>query len=162
MNKKICFIGHRNIYIYNEIRKKLYDTVAQEIKNGNKFFTMGTHGEFDNLALSVCRELKQIYKDIVIEVVFTSFKQINPQISKDLIWGNEKYLPYKDVNTVMYNIEEEHFKRKIIASNQQMINNCDILICYVDTEKTYGGAILAYKYAKKKGLQIINLFDNIY
>ena len=121
---------------------------------------MGTHGDFDHLALNVCRELKKIYKNIVVEIVFTSFKQINPQISNDSIFGYEKYYPYKDVNTIMYNIEEEHYKRKIIASNQQMINNCNILICFVDTAKTYGGAIIAYKYAKKKGLQIINLFEN--
>ena len=60
----------------------------------------------------------------------------------------------------MYDIEEQHFKRKIVFSNQQMIKNCDTLICYVDTTKTYGGAILAYKYAKKLGLHIVNLYSN--
>ena len=35
-----------------------------------------------------------------------------------------------------------------------MIDNCDTLICYVNTFKTYGGAILAYKYAKKKAYKL--------
>ena len=158
MNKKICFIGHRHIYNYKEIREKLYNIVEEEIKNGCKFFTMGTHGEFDEMALRVCRKLRKVYTDIEIEVVITSFKTIEPIIDHDPIFGDEKYIPYSDVKTIMYDIEEEHYKRKIIVSNQQMINNCDTLICYVNPTKTYGGAILTYKYAKKKGLQIVNLY----
>ena len=124
---------------------------------------MGTHGEFDEMALSVCRELRKIYTDIEIEVVITSFKEIEPIIDHDPIFGDEKYIPYSDVKTTMYDIEEEYYKRKIVVSNQQMIDNCDTLICYVNPTKTYGGAILAYKYAKKKGLQIVNLKkSNIY
>lgn len=158
--RKVCFIGHRNVFKYNEIRENLYSVVEQEIKKGCKFFTMGTHGEFDKLALSVCRELRKIYTDIEIEVVITSFKTIEPIIDHDPIFGDEKYIPYSDVKTTMYDIEEEHYKRKIVVSNQQMIDNCNTLICYVKSTKTYGGAILAYKYAKKKGLQIVNLFIN--
>ena len=161
MNKKICFIGHRHIYNYNEIREKLYNIVKEEIKKGCKFFTMGTHGEFDEMALSVCRKLRKVYTDIEIEIVITSFKTIEPIIDHDPIFGNEKYIPYSDVKTIMYDIEEEHYKRKIVKSNQQMIDNCDTLICYVNTTKTYGGAILAYKYAKKKGLQLVNLYNQL-
>ena len=161
MNKKTCFIGHRYIYNYTKIREKLYNIVEKEIKNGCKFFTMGTHGEFDEMALSVCRELRKIYTDIEIEVVITSFKTIEPIIDHDPIFGDEKYIPYSDVKTTMYDIEEEHYKRKIVVSNQQMIDNCDTLICYVNPTKTYGGAILAYKYAKKKGLQLVNLYNQL-
>lgn len=160
MNKKICFIGHRHIYNYKEIREKLYNIVEEEIKKGCKFFTMGTHGEFDEMALSVCRELRKIYTDIEIEVVITSFKTIEPIIDRDPIFGDEKYIPYSDVKTTMYDIEEEHYKRRIIVSNKKMIDNCNTLICYVNPTKIYGGAIIAYKYAKKKGLQIVNLFKN--
>lgn len=155
MHNKVCFIGHRNIY--ENIREKLKETVENEIKNGCKFFTMGTHGEFDKMALSVCRELRETYKDIKIEVVITSFKTIEPIIDHDDIFGDEKYTPYEDVETIMYNIEEEHYKRQIIASNKQMIDTCDTLICYVNKKKTYGGAIIAYKYAHNKRLRIINL-----
>ena len=151
--KKIAFIGHRNVW--KDIRNKLYDRVKEYIEEGYMFFTMGTHGEFDRTALSVCRELKKRYKDIKIEVVITSLTQINSSLD---LKGSEKYNPYSDVSTIMYNTEEEHFKRKIVVSNQQMIDTCDTLICYVDTKRTYGGAILAYKYALKKGLSIENLF----
>ena len=118
---------------------------------------MGTHGDFDKEALNVCRELRKKYKDIKIEVVITSFTQIKPFY--DNIFGKEIYKPYDDVETVMYEIEEIYFKNKITKSNKQMIDSCDTLICYVD-ENYYrsSGALTAYKYAKKKGLQIVNLF----
>lgn len=154
---KVCFIGHRNIY--EKIREKLKEAVENEIKNGCKFFTMGTHGDFDKMALSVCRELRETYKDIKIEVVVTSFKSIEPIIDHDEIFGDEKYTPYDDVETIMYNIEEEHYKRQIIESNHQMIDTCDTLICYVNKKHNPSGAKLAMNYAKRKGLQIINLYN---
>ena len=153
---RICFIGHRNIY--ENIREKLKETGENEIKNGCKYFTMGTHGDFDKMSLSVCRELRHIYKDIKIEVVITSFKSIEPIIDHDEIFGDEKYTPYDDVETIMYNIEETHYKRQIIASNKQMIDTCNTLICYVNKKNSYGGAKYAWQYAKKKGLHIINLY----
>ena len=159
MSKKIAFIGHREIFDYNKIREKLYNQVEQEIINGCKNFTMGIHGDFDKMALSVCKELRKKFKDITIEVVITNLNSITPIIEYDKVWGEEKYYPYKDVTTVMYDIEEEHYKRKIVTSNKKMIDTCSTLLCYVNTQKNYGGAILAYKYAKKKGLKITNLFD---
>ena len=160
MERKVAFIGHRNLWgKSSEIEVKLYKEVEKQIQNGCKFFTMGTHGEFDKIALKVCRILKRTYPDIIIEVAITSLHTITPIINHDPIWGYETYKPYSDVTTVMYDIEEQYFKQKITISNQQMLNLCDTLICYVDTTKTYGGAILAYKYAKKKDLRIVNLYQ---
>ena len=161
MSKKVAFIGHRYIHKINDIRTSLYNLVEQEIKNGCKFFVMGTHGEFDKLALDVCRNLRKAYIDITIQVVITSLNTLKPIIVHDPVWGDEKYTPYENVETVMYDIEQEHFKRKISKSNQKMIDCCDTLICYVDTTRAYGGAIRAYKYAIKKGLRIVNLYDNL-
>lgn len=151
MVSKTTFIGHRYILDKN-IKNKLYNEIKKSIDSGCKFFTMGLHGEFDRMALNICRNLKKIYKEIKIEVVITSLNQINLYLATDYNKTNN------DIDTIMYDIEEEHFKRRIISSNRQMIDSCQLLICYVDVRRNYGGAILAYKYAKKKGLQIINLF----
>lgn len=114
MIRKIAFIGHRNLWGSCErIKEKLYKLVEQEIQNGCKIFTMGTHGKFDKLALSVCRELRKTYKDIEIKVAITSLKTIEPIIDYDLIFGNKKYFLYDDVTTIMYNIEEVHYKKKL-------------------------------------------------
>ena len=157
--RKTAFIGHSWAH-GEEMREKLYAAVENEIKNGCKYFTMGTRGNFDSEALWICRDLRKKYKDIKIEVVITSFSQIKPVIDHDEIFGDEKYVPYDDVETVMYEIEEVFYKRKITESNKQMIDTCDTLICYVEEDShRASGARSAMKYAKKKGLRIVNLLN---
>ncbi len=159
MERKTAFIGHRNLWGKDaEIRLKLYEEIENQILNGCKFFTMGTHGDFDKLALSVCRQLKKIYKDIKIEVVITSLKKIESKIEHDKIFGDIKYDSYNDVQTIIYEIEEIHYKKQILVSNQYMIDSCDTLICFVDINKHISGAKTAMKYALKKGLRILNLY----
>lgn len=158
MNKKVCFIGHRRIG-FGDIRSKLKEAVLQKLKDGCRFFTMGTHGEFDEMALSICRELRKDYPDIEIVVVITSLQKIKKELLYDDEWGKEYFIPYNDVKTTMYNIEETHYKRQIIESNHQMIDECDTVICYVNKKNSYSGAKYAWQYAKKKGKEIINLYD---
>ncbi len=146
--KKCCFIGHRQVLAEN-INEKLSAAISKEISNGCNTFIMGTHGEFDRLSLNACRNLRNIYKDIRIEVAITSVNAIN-RLSY--------YNPYPDVETVMYQIEEAHFKRQITLSNRLMIDNCDVLICYVNTAEYQSGAKTAMRYAEKQGLKIINLY----
>ncbi len=158
MCKRTAFIGHR--YVFDEnIREKLYIAVEEEIKNGCNCFTMGTRGDFDKEALFICRELRQKYKEIKIEVVITSFAQIKPILIYDDVLGKEVFKPYDDVETVMYEIENLHFKKRITESNKQMIDACNTLICYVDEKCCRSsGAKKMFFYAKKKGLRIVNLF----
>ena len=158
MNKKVAFIGHRHISI-NSLKDRLLKVVTEKIKEGYLIFTMGTHGDFDKLALQVCKELRQKYKNIKIEVVLTSLNLIKKYREVDN-FGVAVYTPYEDVDTIMYDIEEVYFKKRIIVSNQKMIDSCDTLICYVDLDKQISGAKRAFKYAKKVNKNIINLYLN--
>ena len=106
----------------------LQNNIEEQIADGCKSFTMGTHGEFDEMALSACRSARQDHPDIKIEVVLTSYHAVEKKTEFD-------YIPYQDVDTVMYDIEDEHFKRQITVCNRQMIDTCDTLICYVDKKK---------------------------
>ena len=155
---KICFIGHRKIG-FGPIKERLKYAIENKIKEGCNFFTMGTHGEFDTLALNTCKELQKTYKDITIEVVITSLRKIEKQILYNDKFGKEYETSYSDVTTTMFEIEETYFKRQIIESNHKMIDGCDTLICYVNKKLNPSGAKLAMNYAKRKGLEIINLYD---
>ena len=156
MDKKIAFIGHSRL-VWDGVENRLTELLTQKIKEGYSFFSMGTHGNFDAMALRVCRKLRAIYPHINIEVVITSLNSIKKRVHTDM-FGTEVYTPYEDVNTIMYEIEEVHFKRKIIVSNQKMVDNCDTLICYVDPDVAYSGARRVLNYAKKVNKNIINLF----
>ena len=72
---------------------------------------------------------------------------------------HENYNVYDDVKTIMYDVEDEHFKRQITISNRQMIDTCDTIICYVDKKRAPSGAKTAMNYAKRQGLKVVNLYD---
>lgn len=147
---RTVFIGHRKV-LAKDIEARLVTAIQTEIERGSTAFTMGTHGEFDKLALSACRSMRNRYPDIEIEVVITSLNSIKKDSELDS--G-----PFDDVKTVMFDIEEIHYKRQITLSNRKMIDACDTLICYVDESAYRSGAKAAMRYAKKKGLTIINLY----
>jgi len=141
--RKTAFIGHSQISA-KTLTERLIKAITNEIQNGCLSFTMGTHGDFDRLTLNTCRKLRDSYPYLDIEVVITS-----PNGAKTIS---------SDVKTVMFDIEETHFKRQITLSNRKMIDSCDTLICYVDTKRNRSGAKTALNYAKRKGLRIINLY----
>lgn len=149
---KTALIGHRLILEKN-VEALLLEAIQAKINNGCKTFMMGTHGEFDVMALNACRHLRNVYADMEIEVVITSLNAVKKN-------SELNFVPYNDVKTLMYHIEDTHFKRQITLSNKQMIDSCDSLICYVDTSVYRSGAKTALLYAEKKGLEIINLYRN--
>lgn len=151
MDKKTAFIGHRKVYYEGKVKERLEAAIAKQIADGCRRFVMGTHGEFDFMALSACKQARSTYPDIEIDVVLTSYHTVEKKDEFD-------YVPYQDVNTFMYDIEDEHFKRQIIVSNRKMIDDCDTLICYVDKKQNPSGAKMAMNYAKKHGLKIINIY----
>ena len=50
--------------------------------------------------------------------------------------GGKLAAPFADVKTVLFDIEETHYRRKITLSNRQMIDGCNTLICYVNPLRT--------------------------
>lgn len=142
--RKTAFIGHR-LVLGEGIFELLLSETEKQIKAGCLAFTMGTHGEFDRLALSACRVLRKRYPEMRIEVVLTS-----PNSAK----GGR----YDDVDTVLFEIEELYYKRRIAWSNRRMIDGCDALICYVDGAAYRSGAKAALRYAQKRGISVINLY----
>ncbi len=154
--RKTAFIGHRHIFA-KDISERLIKAIKEQIALGCNNFTMGTHGKFDELSLSVCRSLRNSYPKIEIDVVHTNLTEIARKA--------DGYFRYWDVNNVIYEIETAHYKRRISESNKKMIEESDTLICYVDIKSVNSGAKTAMHYAEKRGLKIINLYretDNPY
>lgn len=155
MERRICFIGHRNVF--ENIEQRLKAEIEKQIEMDGNCFMVGTHGDFDKIVLACLREVKEKYTKIKIEVVITSLKLAEKQLVYEDEFEKEYYDPYYDVDRVMYEIEGEYFKRQIVISNQKMIDDCDVLICYVDNNCSRSGAKRALSYAQKRNVQIINL-----
>ncbi len=152
----ITFFGHREVFSRN-IKERLKVEIKKHLDE-DIHCIIGTHGEFDRLALSVCRELRRSHLNIKITVVFTTLNVL--QRGKNQLLSRADL--YNDVETLIYDIEEEYFKRQIIVSNRRMVDDSDMVICYVDTKRYRSGAKKAVKYAEKQGKRVINLFRENY
>lgn len=149
---KTAFIGHRQIIHTDRVMERLQNAIEERIAEGCDRFLMGAHGEFDQMALNACRSARRKHPNIKIEVVLTSYHTVEKKNDCD-------YIPYQDVETTIFDIEDLHFKQQITQSNKRMIDECDTLICYVDKSKSPSGAKNAMNYASNNGLRIINLFQ---
>ncbi|MBQ3158721.1 MAG: DUF1273 family protein [Clostridia bacterium] len=154
--KTCCFFGHRFITNEIQVRERLIKVLDKLIQKGYNQFIIGTHGDFDRLALSVCRELRR-ENDIKIVVVFTSVSKIIKNKNSNL----SSIDLYQDCETIIYDIENIYYKNQIMISNQQMIKNSDFVIFYVDESKSISGAKTAMKFAIKNKKKIYNLFLEI-
>ena len=156
--KTSSFFGHRNIVNITEIKKTLKNTL-NNIINNDLHFLIGTHGDFDSIALSTALELyNETPMKIKISLVFSNLSILN----KDKYgYKITDYLKNKPIEPIIYNIEEVHYKNRITISNRNMIDNSDLIICFVDMNKRNSGAKNAIIYAEKNNKKIINLYEII-
>ena len=155
--KTIAFFGHKHILDNRVIKEKLMNTLKEVTPQGFSRFLIGSHGDFDKLVLSTCLNYrKTIDNHIKINVVLTSLSFLNKDeygFSKVDIYNN------KNCETIFYDIEETHFKNRITVSNKKMVDESDLIICYVDMNIYKSGAKTTILYAIKQNKKIINLFN---
>lgn len=129
-----------------EIRDSLRQAVLLLIEeNGVDSFYIGNHGRFDSMALSVVRELKEEYPQIVYSVVLAY-----------LPGKRENYKSYSESETCYpEGLEMAPMRFAISYRNKWMVNNSQYIVSYVKTK--YGGSYQTLQYAKRKGLAVIEL-----
>ena len=148
--KTCAFFGHRKVFSFYEIENKLINTVEKLIEEGCVRFLVGDHGEFDNLALNVCLKLKKKFSNIKIEKVATSLNFNKPKDEECCV---------AEYDTIIYDIETVYFKRRIETSNRHVIDESDVVVCYIRDKEYCNGAVNAVKYADKSGEKIINILN---
>lgn len=154
--KTIAFFGHRQIFDKLIVKQKLTNQLKSLIPQGFSRLLIGCHGDFDSIALSASLNCKKDFNDnIKINIVISSLSYLN-KFKYD--YSRVDY--YNDIKceTIFYDIEEIHFKNRITFSNRKMVDDCDLIICYVDMKRNYSGAKNTINYAIKQNKKIINLF----
>lgn len=145
-----CFIGHGDWFrVSGKSIDNLREILEMLINQNVKRFLVGTHGEFDRVALAMCRELRKKYNDIEIIVVKTNLAFLN---NKDLADN------YRDIKTLVYDIENVYFKECINYSNKKMIDDSDIVVACVDNDLYKSNSKKFLSYAIKKKKKIFNVF----
>ncbi len=143
-----CFFGHGSTppevfpYLLNAIRNCVQ-------KDDSARFLVGSHGNFDFMALRCLRTLRKEYPATLYYVVLA-------------------YLPKPDDPFPLYEAWETLYPEGIEYAlpryaiswpNRWMVQQSDSVICYIT--RHYGGAAQFVKYAKTQGKQIINLADEM-
>lgn len=150
MRRVCCFAGHSKLYGSEDIYAKLLSVIEKLISEENiNEFRVGNYGDFDKLAAKAVRALKERYSDLQLNLVI-------PYLTSEINEYREQYYRSYD-NILLADIPEKTpEKLRIIKTNQYMIQNADILVCYV--RHSFGGAAKTLEYAEKTAhIKVINL-----
>lgn len=155
MNNTCCFFGHRNIQNTDDIKNKLFNTVETLITNKNiNTFLFGCNSQFNDLCYKIVSELKTKYPKIKRVYVRAKFPYINNEYRDYLLQSYEDtYYPPQIINSG---------KAAYVERNYEMINQSQFCVIYFDenNDQSKSGTKTAYKYALKKGRNIINVLDS--
>ena len=149
--KACCFFGHRHIYdkdgsLYNLLVKQ----VERLIGNGFNEFLFGGYGDFDSLSHRAIKRLKEKYPHIKTAYYQSYYKPKDERM---------EYIS-KQYDSVIYPaIEERPKKFAIRYCNEAIIDDSDFCVFYV--ERSYGGALQAMQYAKRKKKASVNLAEQL-
>ena len=155
----IALFGHRNIPNKQEVRQALYNYLKERIRGDVVRVLIGTHGDFDRIALGICKQLKREGFDINISLVYTSQKRLTRDVKADEFVGE-----YKGIELLMYDIEEIHYKRQIIVSNQNMVDDSNEVIVYYtgkSQRQLHNGTERVVECIKNQNKPIVNLYNII-
>ena len=162
-----CFFGHRKIKETEELKSRLYDTIEELIRDCKvQTFFFGSKSEFDDLCFDIVSELKEKYPYIQRIYVRSAFADIDEDYTNYLLEMYEStYFPEKI---------RKSGKASYVERNQEMINYSKFCVVYYNENylppkrrnsrrdltdyQPKSGTKIAYDYAVKKKLTVINIF----
>lgn len=158
MRKSACFTGHREISenavkLFNRLYRCLEKLITEE--NVTDFYAGGAVG-FDTIAAKCVLSLREKYKDIHLHLVLPC-----PNEEQTKGWSaNEKY-EFRAILSRADSVEytSEHRTRECMRiRNAKLAEHANsFCVCYYDTS-VKSGTGQTVGFAKKKGLEVINLF----
>lgn len=153
--RAVSLFGHRYIENIIPIEDKIKE-LAEKIIEGYEltYFFVGRDGDFDRIASSVIKKLKNHLDDPDRICLIWML----PYYTAEYRRNEEAYDEFYDLVHICPQSEAAHFKSAYEIRNRCMVDGSDIVICYVGTNS--GGAYKAMKYAEKMGKKIINIFDS--
>ena len=144
---KVALFGHRDLSEHQRVESGLSDILTNLIRTKQYVeIYIGRNGEFDIFAASVVKRVQKRLGGENSELVL-----VLPYGVRDI----EYYEKYYDSIVIPECVEGAHPKGAITKRNRWMIQECDLLVCFV--ERDFGGAYEALKYARSLNKRIINI-----
>ena len=158
MENTVCFSGYRpekfsfalnspqGERLINDIEK----CVQTLINKGFVNFIVGGATGFDTVCGEVLIKLKKDYPNIKI-YSYIPFR--NMHLSFGAHWRDRQKRVLE--NSFVTVLNEEFYRGCYFERNRKMVDEAQVLVCYYDGAD--GGTAYTENYAKKKGIEIINL-----
>lgn len=153
-----CFTGHRNIprIQYRQIEETLEATIRDLTAKGVVYYGAGGALGFDTLAAQCVLRLKSELPQIRLILVL-------PCLSQTRGWKAHDQEVYESIKAhadkVVYT-SQDYVRGCMHKRNRHLVDNSSICICYL-TENS-GGTFYTVNYAKKQGLTVINLAEQLF
>lgn len=143
---RVALFGHRDFCAHRWLDDTLYPFLKELLRT--KSFVeiyIGRDGEFDRYAASIVKRVQEAMGKENSEL-----NLVLPYMKKD-IEDFEKYYDRVIIPIIA------HPKIAITMRNEWMVENADLVLCYI--ERKTGGAYTAMKYAERLDKMIVNLAD---
>ncbi len=158
-DKAICFTGHRVISkkLIPGLLRELAQILETAISNGyTRFYAGGAIG-WDTYCAQMVLDLKEEHPEISLHLILPCSRRAqtanwteNQRIAYDCIFGEADSHEF---------ISEGYFKGCMKLRNQRLVDKADCCICYCNISKERTGTAQTLHMAQKKGIPVINLYD---
>ena len=157
MNEKsVCFTGHRNVKITNELILKLNETLTDLIENGVTNFYAGGALGWDMLCEQAVIDLREKFPQIRLNLVLPC----SPE-EQTARWNNTQKIEYykflKTADTIEYTANH-YYDGCMKVRNARLVELADCCVCYYDN-RGRSGTGQTVRMAKEKGIRVINLAE---
>ncbi len=155
-DKKICmFTGHRAIPTAHitSLSVRLDHTIENVISKGYTTFCAGGAVGFDTLVALKIIERKRKGENLRLCLYL-------PCKGQDSLWSDGMRKTYRyileNADEIKYSYDD-YVKGCMQKRNRQMVDDSSLCVAYCGTDK--GGSRYTIKYAEKKGIPVINLYN---
>ena len=147
---RVALFGHRDFCAHQILDGKL-PPLLKELIHTSLFLEIyiGRNGEFDLYAATIVKHVQREAGNRNNEMIC-----VLPYPEKDM----EYYAEYYDRVMIPERGEKMHPKSAITYRNRWIVEQADLLVCYVD--RRTGGAYTALRYAEQLGKKVINFAED--
>lgn len=156
--KSVCFTGHRNLSFDIELEKRLEKEIRNLVESGAENFYCGGAVGWDTYCAETVLKVKQSMPHIRLKLILPCNEE-----QQTLKWSEAEKKRFREIREEADNLEytsRDYSKDCMKIRNQRLVDLADICICYYNEKKSRSGTGQTVRMAEKKGIKVVNMFEN--
>ena len=155
--KHICFTGHRNIKISQDLAPHLEEILRKLIQEENavEFYSGGAIG-WDMLCAQTVLNLRNEFPHIRLNLILPCGNE-----EQTALWNATDKKLFMEILSAADSIEftsDKYYNGCMKKRNQRLVELSDCCVCYYNIRNKFSGTGQTVRMAESKGVPIINLY----